>query len=252
MNSVDRAIDVLEAIEKSDGSMTVTEIAAAVGASKSAAFATLFTLVDRGILYSQGHGAGRVYRLGFGLVRLGQEALAQVSLRDAAMPALQALTAHTQMSSRVVSFDGGQATVVGQVNAPGQIRLDLRMGQQELPHCSAVGKALLAQMAPEEARAVAAAAGMERRTEHTITDLDLLMDELELTRHRGYALDCEEDADGIMCVGAPIWDHAGANVGAISVTGLRLRAEQSDFDRLGEIVKDHAARLTHGLQGRRG
>ncbi|MDF5757032.1 IclR family transcriptional regulator [Spongiactinospora sp. TRM90649] len=252
VQSLDRAVDVLEAIESADRGLTVTEVAAAVGASKSAVFATLHTLAERGLVLSQGQGSGRVYRLGFALARLGQHALSQVSLRDAAMPVLTELTERTRMSSRVASLEAGLAVIVGQVNAPGLLRFDLRMGHRELPHCTGVGKALLAQLPLSRAREVAIASGMPRRTGRTIVDIEELLPELERTRQRGYALDREEDAEGIVCVGAPVWDHTGACVGAISATGLLLDMGEEDLHGIGEIVHAHANRLSRHLQGHPG
>ncbi|WP_228001883.1 IclR family transcriptional regulator [Nocardia australiensis] len=249
VQSLDRAIDALEVIKDAGKGLTVTEVAAQIGASKSATFATLYTLVERGFVISDGQGAGRVYRLGFALALLGHHALAQTSLRDAAMPFLRSLTEQTGLSSRVAAYQNDAAVIVGQVDAPGQVRFDLKMGDRELLHCTGVGKAILAQLPDSRVGEIVSDSGLPRRTSRTITDVDDLIASLAEVRQRGYAVDREEDAEGIVCIGAPVWDHRRSNVGAISATGLRVSMQEKDIHRLGEAVRSHAQRLSRHLEG---
>ncbi|GAA0913096.1 IclR family transcriptional regulator [Nonomuraea longicatena] len=246
MRSVARAADVLEALSR-QGGLSVTELAAACGLSKSAAFATLFTLREFGLVADDGEGMNRRYRLGMALARLGARAQDQVSLRDVARPALVELTRLTGMNSRLAVPDGGQAVVVDQVSNRERIQVDLRMGTRELPHCTGLGKALLAEMTDAEVLELVGRVGLPRRTGHTITDADTLLAHLKTVRELGYAVDDEEDADGVFCIGSALRDHTGACAGAVSITSLKRDLPAWKYQELGRQVRESAEQISRAL-----
>ncbi|MFI1577258.1 IclR family transcriptional regulator [Embleya sp. NPDC020630] len=249
VKSVARAADILEVLSArgpGDG-MSVTEVGQACGISKSATFGLLQTLRGYGLVSDDGEGMNRRYRLGMGLARLGDRAQAQVSLRDVARPVLAELTRQTGMAARFAVPEGGLAVVVDQVGIEQRVRLDLRMGVRELPHCTGLGKAILSALPEAEAREVIYRSGLPRRTSHTITDTETLIAHLRDVRATGYALDDEEDADGIFCIGSPVRDHRDKCVGAISITGLKLDLPGWRFQELGRQVRAGALRVSREL-----
>jgi IclR family acetate operon transcriptional repressor len=248
VKSVDRAVTVLEALGDAgaDG-LTVSDVGKAVGVSKSTAFALLATLLDRGFVADSGEGASRRYRLGMALARLGDRVVAQTGVRDVAMPVLRELTEATGLTSRLAVLEDGWAVVIGRVDAPGAVRFTSQLGQRELPHSSGVGKALLATLPEDRVRELVTATGMPRRTDKTLTDIDVLLRDLAGTRDRGYAVDDEEDAEGVFCVGATFTDHRGQVVGGISVTGLKLDLPAWRIHQLGEAVRARADRIAVAL-----
>ncbi|GCD93455.1 IclR family transcriptional regulator [Embleya hyalina] len=249
VKSVARAADILEVLSArgpGDG-MSVTEVGQACGISKSATFGLLQTLRGYGLVSDEGEGMNRRYRLGMGLARLGDRAQAQVSLRDVARPVLAELTRQTGMAARFAVPEGGLAVVVDQIGIEQRVRLDLRMGVRELPHCTGLGKAILSALPEAEAREVIQRSGLPRRTSHTITDTETLIAHLRDVRATGYALDDEEDADGIFCIGSPVRDHRDQCVGAISITGLKLDLPGWRFQELGRQVRAGALRVSREL-----
>ena len=250
VRSVSRAVEILEHLAQAADGLTVTEVARAVGGSKSSAFSTLQTLEAHGLVSCQGEGALRRYRLGLALARLGEKAIEQVSLRDVALPVLRELTGETRLAARVAVPRDGFAVIVGRVDAPDAVRFDLHMGYQEPPHCTGLGKAILAEMPEERAKGIIESHGLPARTSRTITDPTALLADLAEIRRRGYAVDDEEDAEGIFCVGAAVRDHRGDCVGAVSVTGLKLDLPMWRIHQVGETVRGYADRVTALLQGR--
>ncbi|MFG3259569.1 IclR family transcriptional regulator [Streptomyces sp. NPDC048172] len=249
VRSVARAADILEALADpapGDG-LSVTQVAQRCGISKSAAFGMLQTLRAYGFVSDDGEGMSRRYRLGMGLARLGDRARSQVSLRGVARPVLGRLTTETGMASRLAVPQDGHAVVVDQVEVDQRVRLDLRMGQRELPHCTGLGKALLSAVPQQEAAAVIARHGLPRRTARTITDADTFLSHLRDIERVGFALDDEEDAEGILCIGAPVRDDSGTCVGAISITGLKLGLPAWRYQELGGQVRDAAGRISGEL-----
>ena len=222
--SLGRALDLLEIVaRKGKEGGGLTDLSHHLGLSKASTFAILQTLLSRGYVADIGKGSTRRYRLGMALARLGDLAISNVSLADIALPVLRDLTDALGMTSRLAILDDGYAVVVGRIDAPGAIKFDAALGRRELPHCSAVGKALLAALPKVEATAILRKLELPRRTPHTIVDRGELLKELGRSAERGYAIDNEEDHEGIACIGACVFDRSGKAAGAISVTGLKSR-----------------------------
>jgi IclR family acetate operon transcriptional repressor len=250
VQSVERALRILDLLAAAgvDGA-SVTDIGRRLGVSKSTAFSLVRTLMSREFVADTGTGNGRRYRLGMGLARLGDQVVSATTIHDIAMPVLGALTEATGYTSRLAVLDDGYAIVVARVDSPGVVRFSTHLGRRELAHCSGVGKALLSSLAPDEVRSTIATTGLPRRTSHTITDLGTLLEDLAVVRQRGYSIDDEEDADGVFCVGAPVYDFRGACAGAISITGLKLDVPAWRMRDLGETVCAHADRIAQLLGG---
>jgi IclR family transcriptional regulator, acetate operon repressor len=250
LQSVERALDTLELLAAAglDG-MTLTALAERLNVSKSSAFALLQTLLARGFASDSGTRQGRRYRLGMMLARLGDAAESQTPLVSLATPVLRELTDATGLTTRLAVPDGPYAVVVARVDAPGSVRFASYLGKREYPHCSSAGKALLASLPVERARKLAEQVGLPVRTSRTITDPDALMRDLAVSAARGYAIDDEEDNEGVFCVGAAVRDRTGRCVAAISGTGLKLNRPTWRLDELGTKIRDAADKITMALGG---
>jgi IclR family acetate operon transcriptional repressor len=250
LRSVERALDALELLAAAgQGGMTLTELAGRLAVAKSSAFALLHTLAARGYAAESGPRLDRRYRLGITLAKLGDAAEQQSPLVSMAMPVLHSVTDATGLTSRLVVSDGAYAVAVARVDAPGTVRFASYLGAREYPHCTSAGKALLAALPPEHARALAVEAGLPPRTPRTITDPDALTRDLEVSAARGYAIDDEEDCEGVFCVGAAVYDRSGECVAALSGTGLKLNRPTWRVDELGVAIRAAADRLTLALGG---
>jgi IclR family acetate operon transcriptional repressor len=250
LRSVERALDALELLAAAgQGGMTLTELADRLAVAKSSAFALLHTLVARGYAAESGLRLDRRYRLGITLAKLGDAAEQQSPLVSMALPVLKSVTDATGLTSRLVVPDGAYAVAVARVDAPGTVRFASYLGAREYPHCTSAGKALLAALPPEHARTLAVEAGLPPRTPRTITDPDALTRDLEVSAARGYAIDDEEDCEGVFCVGAAVYDRSGECVAAVSGTGLKLNRPTWRVDELGVAIRAAADQVTLALGG---
>lgn len=241
VRSVERALDVLEllAAAGADG-LRLAELARELGTSKSTVLALLRTLSARGFVVEIGSGRTRRYGLGLALARLGDQVLSQISLLDLVLPSLRAMTEETGWTSRVGVLDEAYAVIIGRVDGPGIVRFQSNLARRELPHCSAIGKALLSHLPEERVRAIVERTGLPARTATTITTVEELLRDLDRVRERRYAVDDEEDSDGVFCVGAPVLDHRETCVAAVSLTGLKLTLPPGGIDGLGQVVRRYA------------
>ncbi|CAN5429665.1 IclR family transcriptional regulator [soil metagenome] len=249
VQSLARAFTLLNAIaeDSSREGMKLTELANVVGMSKGSVFSTLQTFKAYGIVSDHGSGHGRRYRLGLGLIRLGNRAAAQITIADVARPHLESLSAETGLTSRVAMIKDNWAVAIAQVDAPGAVQVNLGLGEREWPHRSAVGKALLLGSTPEEIAAVLDHTGMPPKTGHTITTLADFLVNIEQSRARGYTLDDEEDRDGIMCVAVPVRTQAGDTIAAMSVTGLKAAPELRDPAGVAQTIAKYSQALSLDL-----
>jgi IclR family acetate operon transcriptional repressor len=250
VQSVGRAFDLIDKVAASgtEGAR-LTDLAAAVGLSKAAAYSILATLQARGVLASVGENLTRRYRLGLSLLRLGELAAASTDLAGIAMPVLRELTGKVGMTSRLAVLEDGYAVIIGRVDAPGAIRFESALGRRENPHCSGVGKALLAALPDEEATAILARLGQPPRTRRTLTSIEALRANFAEISRRRFAIDDEEDHEGVVCIAAAVFGRDGRAVGAISITNLKQRLSEEDIRRLGTLVSDHADQISRAIGG---
>lgn len=248
VRSVARAIRLMEIVADGppDG-QSLSDLARALGTSKSTTLALARTMTAAGLLRDARPGPR--YTLGTALIRLGDIARAQLPLGDLCRPVLAELADLTKMTSRVAICDDGYPVFIERVDGPGSVRFYAPLGQREIPYASAAGKAMLATMTEAEVRAICEQAGLQPRTARTITDIDSLLANLAAIRGNGYAVDDEEDAEGIFCVGAVFFGHDGACAGAVSVTGIKGDLPGWRVSELGRTVRRYADRVSVTLGG---
>jgi IclR family acetate operon transcriptional repressor len=227
--------------------MTVSELARQLGASKSSTFSLARTLLD--FNYLRVIEPGTRYRLGLALVRLGDISASGLPLAAICQPVLHDLNARTGLTIRAAVNENGRPLFIERVDAPGAIRFHAPLGVPELPHVSSAGKAILASMTDREVAAVIAETGMPRRTPNTITTLQGLFDDLATVRRRGFAIDDEEDFEGVFCIGSAFFDHSDDCVGSISATGIKRDLPEKAVLDLGAQVRQAADSITRMLGG---
>jgi DNA-binding IclR family transcriptional regulator len=219
IQSVGRAVDVLEHLAR-HGDVSVTGIAAALGVHKSTASRLLAALESRDLV-EQVSERGR-YRLGFGIVRLAGAASARLDLVEQSRPITRRLAAEAGETVNVARLESDAAVNVDQVRGPAAIASHNWIGQPTPLHATSSGKVLLAHLEAVE-RERLLATPLERYTPATITDPAALRRQLERAVADGWASTIEELEAGLNAVAAPIRDHAGTVVAAVSVSGPSYR-----------------------------
>jgi len=247
VQSVARALRVVEMV--ADGpvtGVTLSELARGLGISKSSTLSLARTLAGFGYLTDNHPG----YTLGPALGRLGDALFRQFPLFGLARPAIEDLMRTTQLTSQVAVSDHDYLVFVDRVFSPGKVRFYTQLGEREPPCQSAAGKAMLSAMGVANVRQLCAKHGLPARTRHTITDVDALLDNLAAARRLGFAVDDEEDSDGVVCVGAAFFGRGDSCAGALSVTGGKDELPASRIRELGGIVRRAADHVSTILGGR--
>jgi len=235
INSVLKAIDIMTLFSTSEPRLSLREISKRLGLPKSTAHHLLATLLSRGFVEKVD---GDQYALGTAIMRLTQAVRVNVELRDRAAPLLRELADLARESVYLTVRDGDYCLYIYAVESPRRLLARTAVGDRVLLHCTSVGKAILAFLPTEHVREMALRTGLPAFTDATITELSVLLEELDQTRARGYAFDRGEHETGSQCIGAPVLDEHGQVIGALSISG-------TDPDILGGRVEELAPRVVH-------
>jgi IclR family transcriptional regulator, acetate operon repressor len=250
VQSVARALRLVEIVAAGPpGGLSLSQLARALGASKSSTLALARTLMAFG--YLRGAQPGPGYALGVGLIRLGDIVGRQLSIADLCRPRLEDLAQATKMTTAVAISDEGYPVFVDRVVGPSDERFPALLGQREPPHASAAGKAILAAMDEDGIRRMCAEAGLAPRTGRTITDIDTLLDDLAEARRRGYAVTDEEYVEGMVGLAAAFSGRDGSSAGAVSMTGSKSDLPGWRVDEIGRAVRRAADDVSIMLADRR-
>lgn len=239
--SIDKALAVLEALAAHG---RLADLAATTGLPKSTVHRILQALIRHGFAVRDGAGE---YRPGPRILTLAGQIMARWSPMQAATPLLRALHERTGLTVHLAMLAGDEAVYVEKIEGRLPYRTASRVGMPLRLHCTAIGKAILAALPEEEARAILVRAGTEPHTPRTVTDPDALLAQLRRIRARGFAIDEEENEPGVRCVGAAVRDHLGLVTGAVSVSMLIFERTPEEAEALGHLVVETAEAISRAL-----
>ena len=235
VQTLERALDILEVLSRSEESLGVTEIGNRIGLHKSTVHRILQTLCYRG--YVEKEKERERYRLGIKIVELGITFFNDLEIRKIAAGFLSLLAKSFDEVVHLVLPDDGEVVYIDRRESSQVISMHSKVGRRAPMHCTAVGKAILSSMPEEEVRHILKVKGMPGFTPKTITDPDVLIEQLREIRKSGVAIEAEENEVGILCLGTPIFDYSGRPIGAISVSGPANRMKEKGIERIGEEIK---------------
>lgn len=236
VQSVDRAIDVLEAMTELGGAATLSELAATTGLALPTIHRLVRTLVSRG--YAR-QAPSRRYTLGPNLIRLGESAGRQFGA--GARPHLEQLARELGETANLAMIDRDMAVYVAQASSAHSMRMFTEVGRRVYGHCTGVGKAVLAQLPDEEVREIVARVGMPASTDASITDLGQLLEELGRVRELGWAMDDGEQEVGVRCFAVPV--PGAPTPTAVSVSGPSARVTLELGERAVPVLREAADRI---------
>lgn len=233
LSSVANAIRLLKAFNDDEYELGVSSLAKRLGLAKSTVHRLASTLIKDDML-EQDKETGK-YRLGLALFELGARVRRKMNVFNEAQFALKDLVEKTGETAHLTVLDHASVLFLYKFESRQAIRMKSVLGARVPAHCSADGKVLLAYQTNEMIESIAVG-GLAALTPKTIIDVGQLMADLVQVRARGYALDDEETEIGLRAIAAPIRDHTGEVVAAISVAGPIQRMTK-------KVVMSHAPKV---------
>ncbi|TMB77297.1 MAG: IclR family transcriptional regulator [Chloroflexi bacterium] len=243
--SVERVLAVLNAFTEAGPNLTLMQVCEATGLTPSTAYRLMANLVARG--YLEPGREGNAYRLGLTVIRLAGVALGQLDVRVKAAPLMDELRNRTRETVHLAALDGRHIIYLEKLEGLHAIGLmSSRVGRTAPAHCTALGRVLLA-FNPEATEEILKGP-VVAPTPRTVVDPKALRALLARVNEQGYALDLGEHEPEVRCVAAPVRNHSGAVIAAMSVSGPAQRIEPMLTEGLvTEVV--HVARAISGLLG---
>lgn len=243
VHSVGRALAVLEALARSDRELGVSEVSGVTGLAVGTAHRLLATLAYHG--YVRQNAASRKY--GPGMKLLSVAAAAHERIGAISRPFLTRLMQVSQETANLAVLEGNSALYTEQVPPPRMLRIFTEPGNRVPLHTAGTGKVLLAYQPPQVVETIIGQTGLSRTTPNTITGRTELLAVLDRVRKQGYAIDLEEQEEGVCCLAAPVFTPDGQILAAISVSGPASRLGRSRLNDLIPHAKNVASALSRAI-----
>ena len=235
VKSLKRAIAVLDCFSQKEPELSVTEIARKLDMQKSTIFNILSTFQESGILIK--NPSNSKYRLGYNLLHLSYIINSGISIREDFLPFLKEIANTTGEVCYFGLLDGLEVLYIDAVYPLNQLQARNILGERAPLYCTGLGKAMLANLSEDQINAVLTGP-MPPFTKCTITDPDVLRNELEEIRQNGFAVDNMEHEFGIRCVAVPVFGLSGNVLGAVSVSGPSPRFDPPSIVRTASIITE--------------
>ena len=229
-----KGLDILSFLGSTTEPQSLRQVMSGLGMTKPTAHRLLATLADHGMVRFDS--SDNTYRLGMRLFELSRQVWQDFDLRGSATTEMQKLHAATgeTVSLAILTPDGG--VYIDELQSRHHLREQSRVGQRVSMWRSAIGRALVSGLSFGER--------VQLQQEHKAdillggryTDLLDLNRHLDLVNARGYAIDLDEDVQGISGVAAPIVDHRGVTIAAIGLSGSSQRLDREALHRIGPAV----------------
>lgn len=236
---LDKALGLLTLISRATAPMSFSQLARVSGLPKSTLHRLLSALLAHGVLRLEDK--DRTYRLGLRLLELAHNVWGDFDLRSAAEPELSRLRESTGETVQLAVLDGDGVLVVDSAEGRQAIRHATGIGARLPVHAAALGKALVGFLdSAERHDLVARFSPVSSRA---------LLNHLDLVRTQGYAVEDEEQAEGVRGVAVPILDSRGRAIGAVGLSGPAFRLTVAHLHELAPAVMASARRISHNAGG---
>jgi len=242
---IDRAFDILDELAELRTGAGVTQLAGRLSLHKSTVHRLLAALERHRYVTRDVETA--TYRLGYRLFELGALAIPYGELHSVARPFVERLSKKTKETAHLGILLDGEILSIVNAETSQQVRTPGTVGRRTPLYCTSLGKAILAFLSEETAQDTIKRIRFRSKTENTIKTAAALRTELALTHERGYAVDDEEFEHGLRCVGAPVFNHTGDVVAALSVAGPIFRVTTAAIPTYAQAVVSVANQLSTAL-----
>ncbi|HEX7297564.1 MAG TPA: IclR family transcriptional regulator [Solirubrobacteraceae bacterium] len=243
-SSAAKTLTILELVLSAEAPLGLAEIADRAELTKPTAHRLLQMLVRRNYVRRT---SARTYATGARALWLAGETLAQVNRSEMARPALRRLHDLIPETIHFAVLSGSDVVYVEKFEGRRPYRMASSIGMSLPLHSTAIGKSLLAFMAPEERRRLLPEGELPARTRNTITAHDKLEEELARIARRGYAMDDEENEENIRCIGAAVFDKNGAPIGGVSVSAPSFQLSALAARRMAPAIVATAREISLAL-----
>ncbi len=241
--TVARAADILDYIAKSHTPVSLAEISKELKIPKSSAFDIVHTLTNKKMLAIDE--ATKSFQLDVKSFEIGSAYLGSSNVHSIARPYLKELSLQTGETAFLAIPNNGFLVYLDRVEGKSPTRTTCVIGDRNHMHCTGLGKAMLAAMPIEEVKVITGGGNLKKRTANTLPDFSSLIADLKKIRERGYSIDNCEDNDFVFCIAAPILDHTGSCIAAISISTVFTPSTEEKEPFYSRLITEAALDISH-------
>ncbi|MDP0930068.1 IclR family transcriptional regulator [Paracoccus onubensis] len=243
--SLDRGLNILVLLDGSPEPLGVREIARQLGLNAATTQRLLNSLAEQNFV--QKHKDSRRYGIGYRALGLGASLLTRDLLIASSDRELRRIAATHQLNGYLGQQLGAKAIYLLCVQSNGPIAIRNTPGELTLLHSTAMGKVLLSALSDDQVHALLGPGPLEKVTPHTISDPEVLIDELAEVRNDGFAYVREETLLGVISVGAPVFDASNRIVASLSVAFAERVSPDHTIESVAPIVREAARNVSIAL-----
>ena len=245
VKSAERVAKVLELLATSRLPLTLTEVAQRLDIPRSSAHGILQTLRDSGFVQREERNR---YRLGVKCLQLAHAAYEDLDLREIARPVMRELSSEHRVTVNLAVLRSDEIVYIEKIQDNSRpIRLVTHVGATLPAHLTALGKCLVGELPDDEREGWISRHRFDAWTPNSITDPDDFRKEMGRYLERGYAVEYDETHPAIMCIAAPVRDHAAQTVAALSMSMLSSDVDDTVETELGIVIQRAAEEVSAGL-----
>lgn len=244
IRSFAKGMNVLELLSDNEA-LTVTQVAKLMDINRASSHRFLSTLKELG--YADKDDSSRYY-LTSKVIELGMKVLDRFEIRKIARPFLQEISAKFNETINLGYFNGEEVLTIDKIDSTEILRMDAGIGGGEPAYCTSLGKAILAFLPEVQLEEYLKAIELTPFTQNTVISKDKLKEELMHIKENGYSIDDEELSVGLRCVGAPLFNHSGQALYAISISGPSIRMGSKRIEEMQRELK----KICQNLSGKMG
>ncbi|UCF27143.1 MAG: IclR family transcriptional regulator, partial [Chloroflexota bacterium] len=245
VQSVERAIDILESFSAEEPGLGVGELSRRVKLPKSTVFRLLTTLESKGFI-AQNSETG-LYHLGLRLIPLANSVFVYRDLRQTARPHLRSLADTLEETTSLSILVDNDIINLEQVEFRGRLVVRAGGAGYKIPFHATSGGKVIAAYLPEDEVETLLASDLPALTPATITDADSLRRQLQQVRSQGYATSFDEIEIGLHAISSPILNHEGNVIACVSVSGPSYRLTRPRIVEVSPLVIQAADQISREL-----
>ncbi len=241
-----RVIDIIQLLATSNKPLTQLEISKSLDIPKSSTFDLIYTLLQKKIVEFDNE-EFKTFKLGIQLFEIGTSILSKIDFMDIARKYLEEISNKTGKTVFLAMESEGQIVYLQRVENNPFIIGAANVGMRLPMYCTALGKAILSTYSEEKIRIIWNHSDIKKYTPYTITSYDKLLENLKLTKKRGYALEYHELLEESCCVSAPIIGYDGQAVAAISLGFISNKLNMEQIDEFANLLVDAAESISKNI-----
>jgi DNA-binding IclR family transcriptional regulator len=223
-----RGLRILSTLSRENSKLTLSEVAASLGTTRSSAYRLLYTLEHLGFVEYDGR--SKNYALGPQVLALGYGYLASRDIIDVAMPHLIRLRDRTGWSTHLGELHGRDVVYVARVATRRSIASIVHVGTRLPAHATTMGRILLSSLSDQEIRELYSQDLSRSFNLSPYSDLAELLKQIAVDRVDGIVVQSSGYEPGVASVAAPIHDVSGCIVAAINVSAVALLANEVELN----------------------